>query len=74
MPLSGEPRILTVIQIGTVSSNATPMNAQAARNLPMMASHAVIGSVISSSIVPDLRSSAHSRMAMAGTSIRYSHG
>ena len=68
--MSGLPSTLTVIHIGNVSSSATPMNPQAARNLPRIASHGEIGSVISSSMVPDLRSSAHSRMATAGTSSR----
>ena len=35
-----------------------------------MACHGAIGSVMSSSIVPDLRSSAQSRIATAGTSIK----
>ncbi|MNY62866.1 hypothetical protein D3C86_1997490 [compost metagenome] len=51
-----------------------PANAQAARNLPPTASLRVIGRVISSSMVPLLRSSAHRRMASAGTRNRYSHG
>ena len=62
--------MLTVIHIGKVRTSATPMKAQAARNLPRIASQGEIGSVISSSMVPDLRSSAHSRMATAGTSSR----
>ncbi len=62
--------MLTVNHIGKVSDSATPMKAQAARNLPRMACQPVIGSVISSSIVPVFRSSAQSRMATAGTSSR----
>ena len=56
-----------MIQIGNVRMSATPMNPHAARNLPTIACHGAIGSVINSSIVPDLRSSAHNRIAIAGT-------
>src|SRR5215475_966329 len=65
-PLSGLPNTLTVIHIGSVSSKATPIKPQAARNFPKIASQGEIGSVIKSSMVPDLRSSAHRRMATAG--------
>jgi hypothetical protein len=50
------------------------VNAQAARNLPSTASIGVIGRVISSSMVPERRSSAHSRMPIAGTSTMNSQG
>ena len=63
-----------MIQIGNVSTSAIAMNAHAARNLPSTACHIVTGSVSSSSIVPLLRSSAHSRIDTAGTRNRYSHG
>ncbi len=43
------------------------MKPQAAKNLPRIASKGETGSVIRSSMVPVLRSSAHSRMATAGT-------
>ena len=59
-----------MIHIGKVRTSARPMKAQAAKNLPRMASHGDTGSVISSSMVPVLRSSAHSRMPMAGTRMR----
>ena len=52
-PLSGEPSTLTVIHIGKVRTSATPRKAQAAKNLPRIASHGEIGSVMSSSVVPD---------------------
>ena len=63
-----------MIQSGKVSASAMPMNAQAARNLPSTACHSGTGRVSSSSIVPLLRSSAHSRIVIAGTRNRYSHG
>ncbi len=66
-PLSGLPSTLTVIHIGKVRISATPTNAQAAANLPTIASAGEIGNVIRSSMVPLLRSSAQSRMATAGT-------
>ena len=66
-PLSGSPSQLTVSHIGKVSRSAIPAKTQAARNLPSTAAKVVVGSVISSSIVPVRRSSAHSRMAIAGT-------
>jgi hypothetical protein len=50
------------------------VNAHAATNLPSTASIGVIGSVISSSMVPERRSSAHSRMPIAGTRIMNSQG
>ena len=55
-----------MIQIGNVSTSAIATNAHAARNLPSTACHIVTGSVSSSSIVPLLRSSAHSRIDTAG--------
>ncbi|MNW19889.1 hypothetical protein D3C71_2200640 [compost metagenome] len=55
-----------MMTMGKVSSSAMPANTQAARNLPATASRRVIGRVISSSMEPDLRSSAHRRMAIAG--------
>ena len=73
-PLSGSPSTLTVIHMGNVNVRAMPVNPHAARYLPSTASEVEIGSVIKISIVPVLRSSAHNRMAMAGTSMRYSHG
>ncbi len=65
---------MTVIQIGVVSSKATPTNAHAAKNLPSTKSHVDIGKVISSSIVPLRRSSAQSRIDTAGIKKTYSHG
>ena len=62
--------MLTEIQIGKVSASASPANPQAARNLPITASTVEIGKVIKFSIVPVLRSSAHSRIAIAGISSR----
>ena len=44
-----------------------PTNSQAATNLPITACTVLIGWVIRNSMVPDLRSSAHSRMPTAGT-------
>ena len=55
-----------MIHSGKVSASATATNIQAARNLPSTAEVVDIGIVISSSMVPLLRSSAHSRMATAG--------
>ena len=52
--------------IGNVRARAMPRNAQAARNLPRTACVIVMGSVNSSSIEPTFRSSAHSRIAVAG--------
>ena len=66
--MSGSPSQLTVIQIGKVSDSARPMKAHAAKNLPSTACHSVTGWVSNNSRVPDLRSSAHSPMATAGTS------
>ena len=63
-----------MIQIGNVSSKATPAKHHAARNFPATASQSVIGSVISSSMLPLLRSSAHSRIEIAGMSTKYSQG
>jgi hypothetical protein len=65
---------LTVSQIGKVRTSAMAMNAHAARNFPATACHIVTGRVNSSSMVPLLRSSAHSRIETAGTRKRYSHG
>ncbi len=59
---------------GNVSSSAMAQNAQAARNFPNTAWVCVIGSVSSSSIVPSRRSSAQSRMVIAGTSSRNTQG
>ena len=66
--------MFTVMTNGKVSSRAMMQNAQAARNLPITACAWVIGSVSNSSIVPSRRSSAQSRMVMAGTSSRNTHG
>ena len=49
-------------------NSAIPQKTQAARNLPMTACVTVTGRVISSSMLPLLRSSAHSRIEIAGTS------
>src|SRR5581483_6853187 len=62
----GQLRKLTVIHSGNVSASATAAKTQAARNLPSTASHGVTGSVSSSSTVPDFRSSAQSRIEIAG--------
>ena len=59
---------------GKVSTSAMAQNAQAARNLPITAWVCVIGSVSSISMVPSRRSSAHSRMVIAGTSSRNTQG
>ena len=56
-----------MIQIGKVSASAIAAKHQAARNLPSTACQSVTGSVISSSMLPLLRSSAHSRIEIAGT-------
>src|SRR3954469_463912 len=74
MPLSGSPRMLTVITAGKVSKSATARKIQLARNLATIACHGATGSVSSSSIVPERRSSAHTRIPTAGTSTRYTHG
>jgi hypothetical protein len=42
--------------------------------LPATACHSVMGSVMSNSMLPLLRSSAQRRIEMAGISTRYSHG
>ena len=52
--------------IGKVSASASAATSHAARNLPITTWKVDTGSVISSSIVPVRRSSAHSRMATAG--------
>ena len=61
-------------QIGKVSASAMPAKHHAARNLPHTACAIVTGNVISSSMLPLLRSSAHSRIEIAGIRNRYSHG
>ena len=55
---------------GKVRSNATARKIQLARNLATIACHVATGMVRSSSIVPERRSSAHTRMPTAGTSTR----
>ena len=55
-----------MIHIGKVSARAIAVKHQAARNLPSTASVTEMGSVISSSMVPVLRSSDQSRMEIAG--------
>jgi len=57
---------LTVNHIGKVKKRAMPAKAQAAKNLPSTAAVTGTGKVSSSSMVPVLRSSAHSRIEMAG--------
>ena len=47
-----------------------PANTQAARNLPTTACHSVMGKVMSNSMLPLLRSSAQSRMEIAGISTK----
>ncbi len=59
-----------MIQIGKVSAKATPVNIQAAKNLPKTMERSDKGKVINNSMVPLLRSSAHKRMEMAGTKNR----
>ena len=63
-----------MIHIGKVSASAMAQNAHAARNLPTTVAHNGIGRVSSSSMDPCRRSSAHSRIEIAGTRNRYSHG
>ena len=70
MPLSGLPSTLAVITTGKVSASAIARKAHDARNLATIASHAFTGMVSSSSIVPERRSSDHTRMPTAGTSTR----
>jgi hypothetical protein len=55
-----------VTQSGNVSARATATNSQAAMNLPSTADVVDSGIVISSSMVPLLRSSAQRRIATAG--------
>ena len=55
-----------VIQIGNVIDSAITVNAQAAKNLPHTACTVESGRVIRISSVPVFRSSAYSRMAIAG--------
>ncbi len=59
---------------GKVSTSAMAQKTHAARNLPTTAWPWVIGSVSSSSIVPSRRSSAQSRMVIAGISSRKTQG
>ncbi len=59
---------------GKVSTSAMTQNSQAARNFPTTASVRVIGRVSSISIVPSRRSSAQSRMVIAGTSSSSTQG
>ena len=63
-----------MIQIGNVSASAMAVKIHAAKNLPSTACHSVMGSVMSSSMLPLLRSSAQSRIESAGIRNRYSHG
>ncbi len=63
-----------MIHIGKVKRSAIAVNAQAARNFAMTACPMVTGNVIKSSIVPVLRSSAHSRIETAGIRNKYSQG
>src|SRR4029079_13727000 len=74
MPLSGSPRMFTVITAGNVRRSATARKIQLATNLATIACQGATGSVSSSSIVPERRSSAHTRMPTAGTSTKYTHG
>ena len=55
-----------MIHIGKVSDKAIAVNAQAARNLPKTVAPKGTGSDIRNSIVPALRSSAQSRIEIAG--------
>src|SRR3954463_3956155 len=55
MPLSGSPRMLTVMTAGKVSTSATARKIQLARNLATIACQVATGSVSSSSIVPERR-------------------
>ena len=57
---------MTVSHIGSVKSNAMPTKAHAAKNFPKTSSPVETGRVISISIVPLRRSSAHMRMETAG--------
>ena len=68
--MSGEPSTFTVIHSGIVSTRASAAKAQAASHLPTTICHGWTGSVIRSSMVPLRRSSAHSRIAIAGISTR----
>ena len=68
-PLSGLPNQFTLTQIGKVSNKAIPEKSHAAKYLPSTVSVVDTGNVIKISIVPDLRSSAHKRIAMAGINI-----
>ncbi len=63
-----------MIHSGKVSARASAVKSHAARYLPSTASQSVTGWVISSSMLPDLRSSAHSFMEIAGIRNRYSQG
>ena len=66
--------MLTVIQSGIVSSNATAAIVHAARNLPSTSDHVGAGNVSSSSIAPERVSSAHSRIETAGRNTMKIHG
>jgi hypothetical protein len=68
-PGSSGPIILTVITQGSVSASALAVSRKAARNFPSTTSPSRTGSVVSSSRVPDFRSSAMSRMVIAGARI-----
>src|SRR6185436_17504201 len=74
MPLSGSPSRLTVTQVGKVSASASARKIHEAWNFATIACQGATGSVSSSSIVPERRSSAHTRMPTAGTSTKYTHG
>jgi|TARA_Y100000389_G_scaffold47947_1_gene43160 hypothetical protein len=50
------------------------VNTQLAKNLPITSCEFVTGSVISSSIVPERLSSAHSRIPIAGIKIKNNQG
>ena len=66
-PQSGSPRYATVNTIGHVSRSASASTVHAAKNLASTACRTVMGSEKSSSIVLLRRSSAQSRIAIAGT-------
>jgi len=62
--------MFTVSTVGKVSASATARKIQLARNLATIACQVATGIVSSSSIVPERRSSAQTRMPTAGTSTR----
>src|SRR6476646_4115379 len=74
MPLSGSPRMFTVMIAGKVRRSATARKIQLARNLATIACQVATGMVSRSSIVPERRSSAQTRMPTAGTSTSMSQG